>query len=122
MHTDKEPNEATKGIIQFYAEALDKDMNSSRQEFSNKIFSLADDAEYMDEEKRQLTIMEVMLHVFDDISMKDKTERSAWDSPEFRKMDSDVLTDWQLTQIQNSIRDHFPKVVQSCQTIIEEGF
>jgi len=121
MHNEN-LNEATKGIISFYGEALDKDMNSSRQEFSNKIFHLADDAEYMDEQKRQLTIMEVMLHVFDDISMKDKRERSAWDLPEFRKMDSDALTDWQLKQVQNMIRDHFPKVAESCQYIIENGF
>lgn len=106
-------------IIEYYARAIDEDMNSSRQLFTTRIMDLADKAENQDEEERQEIIMNEMLtFVFDEVT-GDGRENPA--SMKFKNIDWDKLTEFQLKQVQNVCKEHFPLVYKSCETILVEG-
>ncbi len=102
-------------IISFYNKAIER----NHHDFYTAIHNIAYDAERVDEEPRQQFIMGDMLLVFDKISMKKKKERYA--SEIFRGYDEDALTDFQLNVIKGCCHDHYPKVVESCTYIIENG-
>ena len=110
--------EATKGIIAFYANVIDKDSNYVK--FATAISNVASDSEHLsDEYERQGNVMDLMLHEFDRISFPDERNKSAWDM--FREFDQDELTNWQLKTIIGVVKDHYPNVAKSCETIMREG-
>lgn len=106
-------------LINYYAEAIDKDMNSSHQIFNSKIMELASQAEAQkDEESRQTIIMNDMMYVFEEIASEDRNNPAYM---KFKNIDWDKLTGWQLKQIQNVCREFCPIVNKSCETILVEG-
>jgi len=106
----------TKEIIDFYSKGIEK----YSPLFSEKICSIAHDAEKLNEVSRQILIMEDMMKVFDEVSCRDIKENSIWEM--FKGFDEDELTNFQLETIKELVKIGYPNVAKSCDKIIKEGF
>ena len=102
--------EASK-VIDFYGNCVEENLDK----FLSEIVSIASITEEEDEEGRQRKIMEDMMEVYYNIS-KNHEEWKLYEA-----YFSDELTEYLLVTIKNYC-EGFPKVQESCNTIIEDGY